>query len=173
MNSLQTVSGVSVHDGAVVNALQELRSKGYRNLQTYSPIPNDALLEEETNPPSPIRYYTLTGGLLGAVTGLAFPSWTVLNWPLITGGKPLISIPAFLIISFELTILLGGLFTLAGLVIHGPMGRAPAGEASGATYDPRCGDDRYGIVVSCEAAQVEEVKQLLSAAGMEETSVAS
>ena len=66
--------------------------------------------------PSELRFFTLAGALSGFFLSFAFIIYTVLSWPLITGGKPLISIPAFIIIAFECTILLGGIVSLLGFL---------------------------------------------------------
>lgn len=73
--------------------------------------------------PSHVRLFALCGGLLGAFTGYAFPSLTVIDWPLNIAGKPLISIPAFTIIAFELMVLFGALSAFLGFII---MSRLPA-----------------------------------------------
>lgn len=73
--------------------------------------------------PSPLRLFTLAGAVSGLAIGFAFPILTVLDWPLITGGKPLVSIPPFVVIAFALTILLGGLASFAGF-LH--LSRLPA-----------------------------------------------
>jgi molybdopterin-containing oxidoreductase family membrane subunit len=65
---------------------------------------------------SRLRFFTLTGALTGLIGGFAFTIFTVLDWPLITAGKPLISLPPFLVIAFELTILFGGLLSLVGFL---------------------------------------------------------
>ena len=67
--------------------------------------------------PSNIKLFTLSGSIIGLITGFAFTIYTVLSWPIITGGKPIISIPAFIIIAFELTILFGALATLLGFFV--------------------------------------------------------
>lgn len=66
--------------------------------------------------PSELRFFTLAGALAGFFLSFAFIIYTVLDWPLITGGKPLISIPAFIIIAFECTILFGGIISLLGFL---------------------------------------------------------
>lgn len=66
--------------------------------------------------PSDLRFFTLAGALAGFFLSFAFIIYTVLDWPLITGGKPLISIPAFIIIAFECTILFGGIISLLGFL---------------------------------------------------------
>jgi hypothetical protein len=68
--------------------------------------------------PSRLKFFTFFGALSGTITGFAFTIYTVLRWPfLITGGKPLVSIPPFIIIAFELTILFGVISTFLGFLI--------------------------------------------------------
>lgn len=68
--------------------------------------------------PSRLKFFTFFGALSGTITGFALTIYTVLRWPfLITGGKPLVSIPPFIIIAFELTILFGVISTFLGFLI--------------------------------------------------------
>lgn len=64
-----------------------------------------------------LRYFAFFGGTGGFAGGMLFTVYTVLSWPLVTGGKPLISIPPFLLISYLLTILCGALATFAGFLV--------------------------------------------------------
>jgi hypothetical protein len=70
-----------------------------------------------------VRFFALGGGITGLVAGFAFTIYTVKSWPLITGGKPLVSTPAFLIIAYELTILFGALVSFFGFIL---LARLPA-----------------------------------------------
>jgi hypothetical protein len=88
--------------------------RSIRVLTPYSVHEAEDLLRPD---PSPIRYLTLSGALLGMIAGFALTIFTALSWPLITGGKPIISIPPFIIIAFELTILFGALASFAGFLI--------------------------------------------------------
>src|SRR5207249_11312091 len=111
-----------------------------------------------------VGLFTLVGGLTGPASGVALAIWTVLKCNLITGAKPVVSIPPFVIIAFELTILLGGLATLLGLLVTAPL---PSFRGS-SLYDPRFSADRFGVEVSCPPDQVPAVAELLRAAGAEE-----
>ena len=167
MKPVTGVWGVSRQEEPLIRAIEQLRRKGYHDLKTFSPIPSEGLLQGGPEAgKSPVRVYTLVGGIIGFISGLFLTIWTSLDWPLLTGGKPIASIPPFLVIVFELTILLGGLCALAGLVIHARLFRATP-EAG---YDPRFSEDRFGLFVRCEQLQAEEVRKLLEAAGAEETS---
>jgi len=104
---------------AFLKRLAELKAEGVKasQIEYASPIPvheADVILTEKQ---SRLRFFTLAGALTGLVTGFAFPIFTVIDWPLITGGKPLISLPPFTIIGFELTILFGALASFAGFLV--------------------------------------------------------
>ena len=66
-------------------------------------------------------------------------------WGITLGGKPAVSIPPYVVIAFELTILFGGIATLIGMVV---LGRLPRFTPS-PTYDPRFTNDRFGVAVHC------------------------
>ena len=66
---------------------------------------------------SKVRFFALLGAAGGTVTGLAFTILTALSWPLVIGGKPIVSLPPFIIIAFALTILFGALATFAGFLL--------------------------------------------------------
>ena len=82
---------------------------------------------------SKVRFFALVGAATGTVTGFAFTILTSLRWPLIVGGKPVVSLPPFLIIAFALTILFGALSTFAGFLL---LSRLPSlrGIRSGEEY---------------------------------------
>lgn len=105
--------------------LEELVAQGTPTdrLDVITPIPvpqTESILKMKY---SPLRFFTLAGALTGLTSGFALTIFTVMDWPLITGGKPLISLPPFVIIAFALTILLGSLASFAGFLI---LGRLPS-----------------------------------------------
>jgi hypothetical protein len=93
--------------------------------------------------------------------GFALCSITHLNWAMIIpGGKPLVSIPAFIIIVFESTVLWGCLFTLVGML---GMTRLPGTNLQIEVQDPRFSDDKFGLVVNnLTRKQAERVSQILT-----------
>jgi len=104
-----------------ISKLRELLESGVppKKLKIVMPHPDHEVDEivEKYVPPSKLKYFTLAGALSGFIGGFALTIGTVLDWPLITGGKPLISIPAFIVIVFEMTILLGATVSLLGFLI--------------------------------------------------------
>lgn len=157
------------HLDSLLHAIDQLRQAGFRDLQALSPVPHHAIDEALHKPPSPVRVFTLIGCLLGATTGFVLTIATSLSYPIIsggiiTGGKPVVSIPPFLIIVFELTILFGGLLTLGGMLLNARLPRVHIVPA----YDPRFSEDRFGLWVRCEVADFDSVRRLLESAEAEE-----
>jgi hypothetical protein len=138
------VLGIFTEIDAAVEAIDKLKAAGLTRIETFSPMPSHDL-EHAIHPPvSPVRMFTLIGGLTGAATGFALPTLTSLDWPLVTGGKPIISIPPMVIIAFELTILFAALSTVAGLFINARLPRA----RSQVIYDPSFSAGSFGVFVS-------------------------
>ncbi len=83
---------------------------------------------EEIVPPKAgrVKYFAFIGAASGTLAGFVFTIFTSLSWPLITGGKPIVSIPPFIIIAFALTILFGALSSFAGFLI---LSRLPSVES--------------------------------------------
>src|SRR5205814_4042254 len=102
---------------STVDAIHELRKAGFKDLRAYTPHPEHHIEEALGYAESPVRVFTLVGGLTGAATGFAFTTWTSMDWPLVTGGKPIVAIPTSVVIAFELTVLFGALSTLIGIFI--------------------------------------------------------
>lgn len=104
-----------------MDKLRELFESGIprKKMKIVLPNPDHDVehLIEEYAPPSKLKYFTLAGGIAGCLTGFGFTIFTVLDWPLVTGGKPIVSWPPFVVIAFELTILFGAVISFAGLHI--------------------------------------------------------
>jgi hypothetical protein len=162
----ETIVGVFAHVDTTVRALEELRAKGYRDLRVYTPVPVHEIEEvlERDRPVSRVRLFTLIGGLTGTVSGFLLTIWSAMRWGLTTGGKPVVSVPPFVVIAFELTILFGGVATLIGLVV---LARLPRLRPSPA-FDPRFTNDRFGIAVHCAPGRSGSVREILRTAGAED-----
>jgi len=161
------VLGIFAHVDTTVRAIRELRAKGFQSISAYSPVPLEEVEEALTGhglPKSPVRLFTLVGGLTGTASGFALTIWSSLKWELVVGGKPIVSIPPFVVIAFELTILFGGLATLIGMVV---LGRLPRLRPS-PTFDPRFTNDRFGVAVHCGPGRGGSVREILRGAGAEE-----
>jgi Protein of unknown function (DUF3341) len=111
----------SEHD--FVHKLEELVKSGVKpeNIDIRAPHPVHHAEEILGVKPSNVRLFVLIGGLCGIATGYLFPSLTALDWPLYVGNKPLVGIPPYTVIAFELMVLFGGLSGFLGLMIESRM----------------------------------------------------
>src|SRR5579871_2635921 len=107
---------------ALVNAARAAREKGYRKLDAYSPFPIEELSDALHLHKNRLPLIVLCGGILGGLTGYLLQYYvTVIYFPINVAGRPLHSWPAYIIITFEMTILFAsiasvlGLFALCGL----------------------------------------------------------
>jgi hypothetical protein len=149
-----------IHIDAAVDAIRALRATGHRKLVVYSPAPNHELEEALSHRVSPVRLFTLIGGLTGCAAGFGMTIWMSYDWPVVVGGKPIASIPPYVVIAFELTILMGALVTVAAVAFFSVvMGKR------GVAYDPRFSDDQVGIFVPADSDQIASVETLLRNAG--------
>jgi hypothetical protein len=162
----ETVLGVFQHVDTTVKALEELRAKGYHDLTVYTPVPVHEIEDvmERDRPVSRVRLFTLVGAITGTVSGFLLTMWSSLKWGIIVGGKAPASVPPYVVIAFELTILFGGLATLIGMVT---LARLPKFRRS-ASFDPRFTNDRFGVAVHCPPERQTSVREILQRAGAEE-----
>ena len=145
-------------------AAYAVRALRVGEVTAYTPAPDHAIEAVLSHRVSPVRLFALVGGMVGCVLGFAVPIYTSLDWPLLTGGKPIVSIPPFVVIAFELTILLASLGAILGFLV---LSGLPSFR-SGPPYDPRFSVDRWGVLVACTADQADLVRAKLSEVGAEE-----
>lgn len=94
------------------------RDAGYERIDAYTPHPIHGLTEAVGYVGKGWTSRTaFVGGLLGALVAFVWQYWvTVIDYPLNVGGKPLNSWPAYIPITFEVTILIAGFFTILGML---------------------------------------------------------
>jgi len=84
------------------------------------------------HPPDRLRFFALIGALSGFGGGLALTIYSVVSFPIVVGGKPIVSLPPFLLIGYLLTILFGSLGAFLGFLLlarmPSPRGLADDGE---------------------------------------------
>lgn len=159
------IMAVFEHVDVAVDSIRVLKEMGHGDMTVYTPTPLHEIEEAIGHTSSPVSRWTLVGGLVGCATGYVMTMWMSYDYPMVVGGKALGSLPPYIIIMFELTILFGALSTVAGLVFHVLRNSRPA------VYDPRCSDDMIGIFVPCPVERRSAVEELLKKAGATEVKV--
>ena len=163
----QGVMGVFSYVDDARDAVETLRQAGHRDLRVFSPVPYHELEHALGQRPSPVRWVCLAGGITGLAGGFALCIYSVLSWPLVTGGKELVSLPPFVVIGYESMILLGGLFNLLGLLA---LARLPQTRAR-APYDPRFSEDKIGVWVPGVGEMVARAGETLQGHGADEVRI--
>ena len=136
------------HD--LLAAARECRGRGIPVLDVVSPFPIHGIDEVLGIRPSRLGWVTAAGGALGLCLGLWFQYWSsATNWPLDVGGKPFDSLPAFVPVGFEMTVLLAGLGTAFFLLVRSGLwpGKQPAKGMESTT------DDRHALILAQQDAE--------------------
>ncbi len=101
----------------LVSAVRATREKGYRKIDAYSPFPIEDLSSALNLHRNKLPLIVLVGGLLGLATGYLLQYYvTVIQFPINVGGRPLHSWPAYIVITFELTILFAAISAVMGML---------------------------------------------------------
>lgn len=144
---------------STVDAIEKLRKAGFDEITAYTPYPEHHIEHALGYGQSPVRVWTLVGGLSGTAAGFAFTIFTSVDWPLVVGGKPIVGIPAYIPIAFEMTVLFGALSTVIGLFI---LSKIPNVKPS-VVYDPEFSAGRYGVYVLADGSRMEDARKIMEA----------
>lgn len=99
-------------------AARQAREAGYRNLDAYTPYPDEAVTEALGLRGTRLPFLVLIGALLGGGGVFLLQQWIYLNdYPINIAGRPLDSWPAFMVATYEMTILFGAFFGIFGMLI--------------------------------------------------------
>ena len=148
---------------AAAAAVRALRARGFA-VRAAMPAPFPEVVAAIGKPRSPIDFVTLPGALVGLACGVLLTVGGSLSWPLVTGGKPIVSIPPFVIVIFEVTVLIGSLTNLAAVALGSYLGGRRAAFPPPGAFNA----DRVGIFAS--RGDPGEAERLLREAGGEEVS---
>ncbi len=110
------VAGIWSDDAKILEAAAKMRDAGYKKFDAITPFPVHGMEEAVGIKRSGIPYVTFVAGITGCTCGLLLQWWTsAVSWPINVGGKPMFSLPAFIPITFELTILFAALFSVGAM----------------------------------------------------------
>jgi hypothetical protein len=158
--------GIFGSPSALKAAAAKARAAGFTKCEAFSPFPIHGIEKALGIKNSWISKVTLLMGLAGAGLFYYFQVWTSsVDWPINVGGKPMVSWPAFIPITFEGMILIGGISTVAALVFAC---RLPNYRQR--IFDPRLTEGKFGLFIDRRDPQYNqaEVDTMLQGAGAEE-----
>ena len=152
-------------EGTAADALDALRDEGYTQSEyeviTGTPYPEGTFGEEE--PKHTLFRWPLMGAACGFIVGLVLTAGTQLAYPLVTGGKPVLSIPPMAIIMYEGTMLGAIIFTVIGVLVESRLPRLFMGA-----YDERITEGYIGVAVTTDEERVGKAEEVLREIGAED-----
>jgi len=155
---MQGVLGVFNEVDATVDAIGDLKQSGHsRDIEVFMPTLDHEIEHAVGAPESPVRRFTLIGGLCGVTFGYWIAIWTSDYWPLVVGGKAIASWIPYTILGFEVMVLIGALSTVAGLFINSRLPNLTMTVG----YDPRFSAGNYGVYVECAPEQARSIEDTL------------
>ena len=159
-NPLAGVIGFFDEPHSLVTAMEKVRNAKYQHFDAFTPYPIHGLDAAQGLKRSPLPYVTFAGGLTGCCLGFLLQYWTsVVDWPLIVGGKPFNSWPAFVPVMFECTILFAGLSTVAAMFLMNGMPNVKR-----RSFDPRLTNDRFALVIEAPVLPADPEEMAANAA---------
>ncbi len=132
----------------IIKAAKGVRESGYVKYDVFTPYPIHGMDDAMKLKPSKLGYLTLGFGLTGTFIAL-FSMWftMAMDYPMIIGGKPFFALPAFIPVTFELTVLLATLATVIGMLtffFYFPNNSHPLHDT---TFMKAVSHDRYGVCI--------------------------
>src|SRR5262244_1816917 len=101
----------------LMHAVEKAREAGYRRMDAYTPFPVKGLPQAMGLKRNMVPFITLLGGLAGGIGGFGFQYWAAaITYPMYIAGRPLNSWPAFIPVTFELTVLGASLSAVFGML---------------------------------------------------------
>ena len=149
---------------SALSAAAELKGAGFTATELMSPVPIEGVEEVLGEKKSAIKRFTFFGGIFGACFGFSLAAVTAVLYLHPTGGRPIITLPPFFIITYEMGILFGILATVIGFFISA---RLPA--MTDRVYVPEAAVDKFAVSVACKGNEdFIRAEEILQKAGAEE-----
>jgi hypothetical protein len=104
------------HPERLIDGVRRSSEAGFRQIDAYSPFPIEGLAEVIGFRDLRVPWLTLIGGIFGAAVGFGMQVYTNYAFPIDIGNRPLVAVPAFMLITFELTVLFAVGFSIVGML---------------------------------------------------------
>lgn len=151
MNSEKKLFGVTATFNTpddIIKVAKKVTQAGYKEFDVNTPYPVHGMDYAMKIKPSKLGFVTLVMGLTGATLALLFMYWTMsVDYRIVIGGKPFFALPAFIPITFEVTVLLATVSTIIAMIalfFRLPDNKHPLHDTN---YMKSVSVDKYGLVI--------------------------
>ena len=154
-------------ENKLLDAARKVRDSGYSRIDAFTPFPVHGIDEALAIKPTILPWFSFFAGLTGTMTALALQLWTnAYDYPYIISGKPYASIPAFIPVTFELTVLFAAGTTLVAMILLNGLPRFSNPVFTNPRFD-KVTDDKFFLWVDSRDKYFnsEKVKSLLGETG--------
>lgn len=139
--------GIFDDEEKLVVASHKIKNEKIEIIDFFTPFPVHGLDELLGITRSRLPFVTLGAGAFGLTLALTFQVWTsAFDWPINVGGKPMLSIPAFVPVTFELMVLCGALTTVAAFLFRAKLFPTQVAKS----IDVKQLDDKFLVVIKSE-----------------------
>ena len=163
--AIRQLLGVFQDPEQVLSATNKLKEDGFSaedmDIYSGSPYPEGSFGEHVAG--HRLYVFPIIGAICGFTVAILLTAGTQISYPLITGGKPILSIPPMTIITYEGTMLGALIFTVLGILFESRLPKRKLG-----LYDPRITEGYVGLLVSCPPERIDQAERRLKEAGAEE-----
>ena len=169
--SLFSITALFDSADAIIQAAEETSKAGYTRYDVNTPYPVHGMDRAMKLKTSKLGFFALALGLAGAISAVGLMTWiTLVDYPLVIGGKPFWSWPAFVPVAFEVTVLTASVLTVVSMIViyfKFPNNSHPLHDT---LYLKRVSSDRFGISIQADDPRFDEraVRELLQKAGGKE-----
>lgn len=168
--SQRSILGLFQEPEGAADAMDGLKGAGFElgsfDVLTGTPYPEGAFGEHV--PQHRLFRFPAFGAIIGFTLALLLTAATQLAYPVISGGKPILSVFAMLVIMYELTMLSAVVMTVVGIIFESRLPNLNPGA-----YDGRITEGWIGVVISCDDDKAQDAEQVLKTAGALEIKHAS
>ena len=161
----RSILGLFSSADSAADAVEGLQAENFddkeMDILSGTPYPERAFGEKRSS--HRLYVFPFIGAAIGFSVAILLTTATQVSYPLVTGGKPILSIPPMAIITYEGTMLGAIIFTVLGIIFESRLPRPKLG-----LYDERITEGYIGIVVTCTEDRIKSAEEVLRKAGAED-----
>ncbi|MDD8017972.1 MAG: DUF3341 domain-containing protein [Bacteroidota bacterium] len=167
-NSLYSIVATFESPDTIIKAAKAVRDAGYKKFDVHTPFPVHGMDKAMSLPETKLGFVTLAAAILGAVGMISFASWVAaVDYPLVIGGKPYWSWPAFVPVTYEIAVLASVVLTVVIMIVFFFKFPNISHPLHDTPYMKKVSSDKFGVSIQAqdELFNEKKVRELLQSLG--------